>query len=80
MQKKNEAYFLVYSATFLQYEKYVSKQAGTTFKFIQLSLVSYIVISKHMCSNQAGGCFLVYSATFVIQEHVSSNKVVDCFF
>ena len=32
-----------------------------------------------MCCNLAGGCFLVYSATFVIQKHVCSNQAEGCF-
>ena len=31
-----------------------------------------------MCSNQAGGCFLVYSATSAIRKHVCSNQVGGC--
>ena len=32
-----------------------------------------------MCCNLAGGCLLVYSATFVIQKHVCSNQAEGCF-
>ena len=45
----------------------------------QLSLLNYFCHSKHVCSNQAANCFLVYSATFNTKR-VYSNQVRGCFF
>ena len=52
--KKNEGYFLVYSATFLQCEKFM-------FKTITCNLEKCVQI-------KGGGYFLVYSATFLQWE------------
>ena len=38
------------------------------------SLFGYFCNTKHVCSNQAGGCFSVYLVTFVIKNMYVQNK------
>ena len=74
VQNKQKAAFW-FIKLLLKYKKCVFKTSGG----LLFSLLSYFFNTKNMCSKQAENCFLVYSATFVIQKHVCSNQAGGCF-
>ena len=54
--------------------KQAAKRGGLLLVFIKQSLLSYFCNTKNICSKQAGNWFLVYSATFSIQNMCAQIK------
>ena len=58
--KKMEDYFLVYSVTFLKYEKFMFKTSGMGGRYFLVYLVNLLMLNMCVQSRQGGDYYLAY--------------------